>query len=103
MQHLLSLLEESFYDEGGGKLMWCRRSTAGCRQSFCGLTCTNGHVLEEQWTRCAHGQWVTVIEVMIENHSRPVVEVPLAGSGAWTLETYFGLAVFGCSSDLLGV
>lgn len=50
-------------------------------------------VLEEQWTSCAHGQWVTVTEIMVENHSRPGVDVALAGSGTWTLETCFGLAV----------
>lgn len=40
---------------------------------------------EEQWISCARGviwQWVTVIEITIENHSRPGVGVPLVESGA---------------------
>lgn len=40
---------------------------------------------EEQWISCARGviwQWVTVIEITRENHSRPGVGVPLVESGA---------------------
>ena len=77
---------------------------------MCELTYTNSHtgagVLEEQWTSCARGviwQWVVVIEITIENRSRPGAEVPLVGSGAWTLGPCLGLVVFGGSSDLLGV
>lgn len=116
VQHLLSLLEESFCDESSGKLMWCSRSTAGCRQWSCVslpvlmdvqvLVCwrSSGELKEEQWTGCARGviwQWVTVTEITIENHSRPSTEVPLVESAAWTLGAWLGslwwqLGLAGC-------
>lgn len=59
-------------------------------------------MLEEQWTGCAHGQWVTMTEIMTENHSRPGIEVLLTGSGAWTLETGFGWALLAAAHRFAG-
>lgn len=67
--------------------------------------CAGGEV-DEQWPSCACGvvwQRVTVIEITVESHSRPGVEVPCVGWGTWTLGRCPGLVVTGSSSDLLHV